>query len=180
MSAAHIQDEEWIVLVEEGGDAEQRAHVSACASCQQTLAEVRDGWELAREADVPEPSPVYWEAFRRGVGRRIAQQAAPGLRTGSRGFRWALAATVLISLGLSLVALREPAASRRSVAVLPVWAPLMPSDDDPGLPVLAGLDVADLAHASCRDVSLCLADASDEDGERVAQELRRELKGRSL
>ena len=176
---AHIQDEEWIVLVEEGGDAEQRAHVSACASCRGTLTEVREGWELAREADVPEPSPHYWESFRRGVGRRIAQQAVPALRGGARGFHWALAATVLISLALSLVALRERSASRPAVA-LPVWAALMPSEEDPGLSVLEGLDDADLSHASCRDVSSCLADASDEDGERVAQELQRELKGRSL
>jgi hypothetical protein len=177
--AAHIQDEEWIVLVEEGGDAEQRGHVSACAACRATLDEVRQGWELAHEADVPEPSPLYWESFRRGVGRRIAHQAPPGLRDRSRGFRWALAATVLLSLSLSLVALRERSASRPAAA-LPVWAALMPSDEDPGLSVLEGLDVADLSHASCRDVSLCLADASDEDGERVAQELQRELKGRSL
>jgi predicted anti-sigma-YlaC factor YlaD len=180
MSLVHIQDEDWITLVETGGDAEQRAHVAACDACRATLAEVREGWELAREAEVPEPSPLYWESFRRGVGRRIAQEA-PRLRSGPRHVRWALAATVLISLSLSVVALREQMATREAtLTTLPVWAPLGPSDEDPGLSVLEGLDVADLSQASCGDVSLCLADASDEDGERVAQELQKELKGRSL
>jgi hypothetical protein len=176
---SHIQDEEWITLVEDGGDPEQRAHVVSCVACQATLSEVREGWDLAREAEVPEPSPLYWESFRRGVGRRIAQP--PAFRTASRSLRWALAASVLISLSLSLIALREQAVTRNpGAATLPVWAPLMPSEEDPGVPVLEGLDVADLSHAACSDVSLCLADASEEDGERVAVELRKELKGRSL
>jgi hypothetical protein len=180
--SAHIRDDRWADFVDGGEDAEERRHVDGCASCRATLAELREGWELAGLADVPEPPPLYWDSFRRGVGQRIAQEAAPRPHWGSPALRWALAATVVLSLSASLFAVRSRLAPPPPTPVvsLPAWSPLLPGDEDPGLSVLEGLDAADLAHASCGDVSLCLADASDEEGDRIARGLEQELKGRSL
>jgi hypothetical protein len=178
----HLRDDQWIDLAATGGTPQERRHLEGCGQCRETLADVSQGWDLAHEADVPEPSPLYWETFRRGVGQRISQERAPRARWGSLGFRWAVAATMFVTVSLSLLALKGSVgpASLAPPAVLPAWSPVLPTETDPGLSVLAALDAGDLAHVSCADVSLCLADVSDEEGEGIAQGLEKEMKGRSL
>src|SRR6185503_6868631 len=71
----HVPEAGLIDLLEDGGSPSDRRHLDACASCAERLAVVRAGLGLARTTDVPEPSPLYWESFRRQVGQRI--QTAP-------------------------------------------------------------------------------------------------------
>jgi hypothetical protein len=178
----HLRDDQWIDLAATGGTPDERRHLEGCGRCRETLADVSQGWDLAHEADVPEPSPLYWESFRRGVGQRISQERAPRARWGSLGFRWAVAATMFVTVSLSLLALKGQVGLERSApsAALPAWSPVLSTEADPGLSVLAALDSGDLAHASCGDVALCLADVSEEEGERISQGLEKEMKGRSL
>jgi hypothetical protein len=182
MRGGHVKEEAWVDLMAGAGDPRDRQHVRECATCRQTLDEVRAGWDLAREADVPEPSPLYWESFRRGVGRRIEEQA-PLERGGRLSFRWAVAMAAVLVLAVAIFALGHRTAQshpQETAAVLPAWSPLPSADSDAGLTVLAALDSSDLAHASCTDVASCLADVSDEEGDQIAAALRQELKGRPL
>src|SRR5262245_49459163 len=83
------------------GAGAARVHVAECADCAARVDEARAGLALAQEADVPEPPPLYWEVFRRQVGRRISEEA-PARR--ALGF-WlfpalATAAAVLIAFGV--------------------------------------------------------------------------------
>jgi len=59
----------------EGRGATDRAHVDACAQCRARLAEAQAGLALAAGAEVPEPSPVYWESLRRQVSRRVDEES---------------------------------------------------------------------------------------------------------
>ena len=59
----------------EGRGATDRAHVDACAQCRARLAEAQAGLALAAGAEVPEPSPVYWESLRGQVSRRVDEES---------------------------------------------------------------------------------------------------------
>src|SRR5688572_13920319 len=104
----HVSEEEWVDLLSGGGDPEARHHVARCASCARTLEELQGAWESAGDAEVPEPSPLYWESFRRGVGRRIDEE-----RRGNGPLalwpRWALltAGTFAVAAALFLARLPE-------------------------------------------------------------------------
>ena len=125
---------------------------------------------LARDAEVPEPSPFYWEAFRRSVERRIESDST------GRSRRWAwlpLVATAAAVL-LAVPALR-PALAPAPAAVLPAWSALPPADQDTGLAVLEGLDIADADLSAVegeRDVVEALADLSDDEAREFQDALR--------
>ena len=67
----HLTDETLAdaLLGTAGGDALE--HLRSCGACAGRLAEAEAGLALARRDEVPEPSPLYWEALRRNVSRRI-------------------------------------------------------------------------------------------------------------
>ena len=70
MMSMHLTDDKLMEVMEDAADADARAHVESCAACASRVREARDGHALAREAGVPEPSPLYWEAFRSPSARR--------------------------------------------------------------------------------------------------------------
>jgi hypothetical protein len=179
----HIRETEWVDVLSEGGDMRQRQHLEDCVTCRQSLDDIREGLTLARMANVPEPSPLYWDIFRRRVGERIAgEHGAPSRAVLS--LRWVLTGALAVGLLLSAVTLRrgsDPTVQPSHLAtVLPAWAPLPPAEADEGLSVLAALDSADLEAATCRDMALCLADASDTENAQLAKALEEEMKGHSL
>ena len=69
--AKHLSEERLQDVVDGAADEDARAHVTVCPGCRRRADEAALGLALAHEADVPEPSPLYWEAFRRQVGRRL-------------------------------------------------------------------------------------------------------------
>jgi len=157
--ARHVTDETLLDVLEGTADPESRRHADACADCAERVKEARGGRALAREAEVPEPSPLYWEAFRRNVGRRIESDST------GRGWRWAWLPVVAAAAAvlLAVPALRPPSAP---APLLPAWSALPPADQDAGLSVLAGLDIADADLSAVdgeRDVVESLADLSDEE-----------------
>jgi hypothetical protein len=168
----HVPDESLPDLAQGGGTSAERAHARACLPCASRVEEVRAALDLARRADVPEPPPLYWEAMRRSVGRRIAE----GPR---RGPRWAWLAPLAAAAGLvavvALTAGRPPAPSATPAAGLPAWSALPPVEDDPSLVVLEGLAVADADLAALdegRGVGAFLAGLSDADYQTLAESLR--------
>ena len=158
--ARHVTDETLLDVLEGTADAESRRHAEACAACAERVAEARCGEALARAADVPEPSPVYWEAFRRNVGERIESESF------GWSWRWAwlpVAATAAVLLSVPVL---RPGLSPSPAPVLAAWSALPPADQDSGLAVLAGLDIADADLSAVdgeRDVVESLADLSDEE-----------------
>jgi hypothetical protein len=156
---------------------EVRQHVAACAECAARIEEARQGLALASQADVPEPSPLYWEAFRSQVGRRISVE-----RRSRRVLLAPLAAAALLA-GVVVLLPRgaNPPSAAVTVATLPAWSPLPAAEDDPGFVVVAALGGRsdELANAfDCQGTGDCLAELSDDESHEVADALGRELDGR--
>jgi hypothetical protein len=174
----HLSEETLFDAAESIVDAKDRAHLEACADCRARRDEVREGLLLARDADVPEPSPLYWEAFRRQVGRRISDER-------SHGRSWLLPLAAAAAAAAFLVPLTSGVGSRGTNAgpVLPAWSALPPADEDDGLALLAesGVGESDLAAVGeSRDVEELLGDLSDEEQAAVGKLLRERAKAGAL
>lgn len=176
----HVGDEKLLDLVEGTADEAARRHVEGCASCRERVVEARDALGSAKAGDVPEPSPLYWEAFRRHVGRRI--EAEPPSRTS----RWqvvpafaGLAAALALAVGLLT---RAPEAREASSPTLPAWSPLPAADEDVGLAVIRAMapSPGDLGPIAACPVEDCLLDLSDEESEALAESLKSKISGRRL
>jgi hypothetical protein len=174
--AGHLSEAHLVEALEGLGDAASRTHLGECATCSARLRELEGTVRLASDVEVPEPSPLYWETFRRQVGRRIEEE--PARARWSRFFVPGLAAAVVASLAIvSFVP-----ASRRTDAtpahVLPAWSAL--PDDDGAMSVLVSLGPSedDLeSFAGAQGVAERIAGLSDEESRSLAEALRGEWKG---
>jgi predicted anti-sigma-YlaC factor YlaD len=171
--ARHPADDQLLDVVEGTAAPDVRGHVEGCAACRARVEAAGAGYRLALEADVPEPSPPYWEAFRRQVGRRVDQPAPAAW-----GWRPVLAATAaLAALFLLLPSVTAPPPAPEVVETLPAWSPL-PEEEDAGLEVLRALepDVEVLrVAAGCRGMAECVAELNEEESRALADELRADL-----
>ncbi|HLA77787.1 MAG TPA: hypothetical protein VJU18_09430 [Vicinamibacteria bacterium] len=170
--ANHLTDERLIDLLEETAGAETRRHAEECRPCQVRLQDARAGLKLAQSAEVPEPSPLYWEHFRRQVGHRL-EAAQP--RRWPRLAWGGLLATAAAALVLAVWMPGTPSGGR-GTAQLPAWSALPPSDGDQGLAILAVIAPQASEElgvvADCHDVGNCLAELSDEESQALAEALR--------
>jgi hypothetical protein len=168
----HVSEEELVDLALEAGAEDARRHAEGCSTCSSRLSELREGLALARQAEIPEPSPLYWEALRRNVGRKIAEEPR---RFAAWGRLVPLAAAAgLIALVLAGGrALHSPAAG--AGPVLPSWSALPAEGDDSGLAVLEGVAISggDLtAWEEGQGVGAFLADLSEADSRVLLERLR--------
>jgi len=173
----HVPDESLPDLAEGGGSEADRAHAGACGPCASRLAEVRAALDLARRADVPEPSPLYWDAMRRSVGRRIGEE--PRRRPGWAWLAPLAAAAALVAV-VVLTSGRAHAPWATPVPGLPAWSALPDAEDDPSLAVLEGFAAGDDDLAALDEgdgVGPFLASLSDEDYRALAESLRGAGKG---
>jgi anti-sigma factor RsiW len=168
----HLSDEAAQDLAEGGGREASRAHVAECPRCAARVEEARAGLALARRAEVPEPSPLYWEAMRRNVERRIAEDPR-------RTPRWAwlapLAATAAAVAVVALTTGRTPGRAPSPEPVLSAWSALPPEDEDVSLEVLEVLAAAtgDLGPIDeGQGVGAFVAGLSEEDVRALADTLR--------
>jgi hypothetical protein len=168
----HIPDESLLDLVEGGGCEADRAHVLACRPCATRVEEARALLAVARRADVPEPSPLYWDAMRRSVGRRIAEEPRRAPRWAWLGPMAAAAAAVAV---FALATGRTHAPSPSPAPVLAAWSALPAAEDDASLEVLEGLEVAEGGLGDIyegRGVGPLLAGLSDDDYQALVDSLR--------
>jgi hypothetical protein len=163
----HLEDDALLDVLEGVASVEATRHAKECAECAPRVAEARAGLSMAAGAEAPEPSPLFWDAFR---GRVASAIEAPPARRGYRGFVLpAFLATAAIVAAITFLPLDGPA----PVAVpasLPAWSSLPAADET----VLDGFQGAD-DLAGCRDVAECVADLSDEESRAFAEALRAEL-----
>jgi predicted anti-sigma-YlaC factor YlaD len=168
----HVRDDELMDAAEGTASAVVRRHVEACVACRERVAEAAAGWEAARVADVPEPSPFYWEAFRRQLGRRVGAER----RWRLAAWTPALAAAAVLAVGIGLFT-RSPEPDRPA-DTLPAWTASWPAgEEDAGLARLGALALvdADEVAAGCSGITRCLAGLSDEEAMALADALTQEL-----
>ncbi len=171
----HLPDESLLRLAQGEGSAAERAHEAACAACAQRVEEARAGLALAHRADVPEPSPLYWEAMRRSVGRRIEEEEPR--RSGAWTFLAPVLATAAAVAVVAMTTGRAHAPSPRPVPTLPAWSALPPAEEDASLEVLEGVAIADADLGTLdegRGISAFFDGLSDEEYRALAESLREE------
>jgi len=177
--AKHLSEERLLDVVEGAADGDARAHVTVCSACRRRVDEAALGLALAHEAEVPEPTPLYWEAFRRQLGRRI-------LSEGRTAWRWRLVPLLAAAAALVVIvpSLKAPAGARGSLApVVPAWSALPPAEEDPGWVVLQGLAASDPELAPPREgrgVAELLGDLSEEESLALTDALQKKLKDGEL
>jgi hypothetical protein len=175
--AAHVPEARLMEAIE-GTWADGRAHLEACAECQARLADAREGLALAREADVPEPSPLYWQSLRLQVRQAVEREGRRRSSFWGVAFRPALAAAAVLAAIAMLVPHSVPRPEPSAERTLPAWSALPPAEDDPGLDVLRAVApaVADAAlPAGCAGLTECVADLSDEESRALAERLQSAL-----
>jgi hypothetical protein len=174
----HIAEEALLALVDGAGAPSDRAHVEACESCAMRLDEARAGLELALRAEVPEPSALYWEAFRRNVGRMIDAEPRGRVLGWRRLLVLAAAAATVAVVALSVGHVPRPSGTLTplaSTAVVPAWSALPPTERDEGFAVLEGLATANAGLASWdegRGLGSFLAGLTDQESQALADTLR--------
>jgi hypothetical protein len=72
----HLTADELVDLVEGVALESNVPHLTTCATCRQQLAELRATMAMASEADVPEPSPLFWDHFSSRVRDAVAAEGA--------------------------------------------------------------------------------------------------------
>lgn len=120
---SHLTAAEMIDLLEGTLADERRAHARECARCRDEAAQAAIAYEAARDAEIPEPSPLYWEHLSQRVHDAI-RQAPPHARWRAllewRGALAAAAAVMLLVIGTTL-------SWRAGVGVSPPSAPIAPT-----------------------------------------------------
>jgi hypothetical protein len=111
----HLSDVEFVDLID-GTLAPARAgHLDACETCRAKASAMRETLSRAADAEIPEPSPLFWEHFSARVqeGLRAESVASPGW------FGWAQNATVKWAMSGALLTLLLVAVVWRASAPRP-------------------------------------------------------------
>jgi hypothetical protein len=185
VTGPHLVEEALIDVMDGVAAPEARAHAASCPACRARVDEAAAGLELARDADVPEPSPLFWHSFRRQVDSRIQADPVSLWKRVSVSPWLAAAAAILVAAAALVPRATTTAPPAPAAAVLPAWTPLPPADEDPGLDLLAAVvpgstELGPLTE--CQGLGDCMTEAatlSDEDSAKLTTALRRELKVQS-
>lgn len=141
MSMSHLTDIEIADFVEDVLPASRAAHLETCESCREKAFDARDALSRAAEADIPEPSPLFWDHFSERIqqelrddGTRVSRRSGWRRWTEHSGLRWALSGALVTAL-LAGAAWRVTAPTlRRDFAVPPsaqsTTDPARAGDDD--------------------------------------------------
>jgi hypothetical protein len=172
---AHVSDDAVVDLALGAGEAKERAHAGSCEACARRVHEAVSALELARRAEVPEPSPFYWQALRNGVSRRIAEE-------GRSTRRFAILLPLAAAAAVLAVIVNGPAlpVKRPPAPGLAAWSALPLEEEDEGLRVLEGLalsggELADWDRGE--GLSAYLANLTDDESRALAETLRERGQG---
>jgi hypothetical protein len=167
---AHLSDKAMMDLLEGAGTTREREHLDSCPSCALRLDEARVALERASRTDIPEPPGLYWEALRRNVSRRIAEEPP-------RRMRWGWLVPVAATAGALVVAFSligrvpEPTAL---APTLPSWSSLPPLEEDENLFVVSGFAIGEdelFEWDEGQGLGAFVAALSDEDSEALVEAL---------
>jgi hypothetical protein len=184
----HLSREDLLTRADGGAlTAAAEGHLRGCLDCQGEVAQLEVTLGRVREADVPEPSPLFWEHLAAHVGRAVAQEPSPRAAISLPGWRWWAPASGLAAAVVALVVavatpidvpVTRPAAPAAAQAVV-----ASASEDESGgawalvVDVLAAADAGegvDLGVAPS-SAEFAAADLSDEDQARLVKVLNDEL-----
>jgi len=169
----HLSGERLMDVLEGTASPGERQHARSCEACRARLEEAGQGLDLARASEMPEPPSLYWEAFRRQVGRRLATE-------GRASWWWPLGPALAAAAALLVLTTGPTPPGPETVPVsrlLSVWSPL--PEDDPGLSVLSAMasnGVELVGVRARRGLAEELFELSEEESSALAEALRQELR----
>src|SRR5262245_49777261 len=70
----HLSPDELIDAMEGVLDAERRAHLDVCEECRRQFEDLASVLSEAKQASVPEPSPLFWNHFSARVNEGIDRE----------------------------------------------------------------------------------------------------------
>lgn len=186
---AHLTPDELVDALDESLAAARRAHLASCAACQAQVDELTATLGAARAAEVPEPSPLFFERFTERVQALIASDPPPLRVRRLRWFQWpvlvpmgSLALLVLALIGSLPADTKSGASSTASAIDITTVDPATAADD--GWMVLSEL-LADVDLETVRAAGVAAAPGSaeraaaslsDEEREELVRLLEEELK----
>jgi hypothetical protein len=151
--ARHLSTEELIDFAERTREESSDPHVQSCEVCRHQLTMLRSAMSAAAEADLPEPSPLFWKHLSERVRAAVAAEGAPRSRflawdwskalPSWRGWAVAgVAAAVMISIYVTTPRPAAPSADIPDTSVVASdvgMVPLGGATDDPSLALVADL-----------------------------------------
>src|SRR5688572_3386542 len=72
----HLSPEELIDVAEGATPRVAFPHLASCVACDRQVADLQAAMAAAVDADVPEPSPLFWEHLSARVREAVAAEAA--------------------------------------------------------------------------------------------------------
>jgi len=99
----HLTPDEFVDMLESGDAASAPAHLASCAACRKQLDDLRAALTMASGAEVPEPSPLFWDAFSERVRTAIEEDPRPRAQWWTR---LALPATALVAAAALVLIVR--------------------------------------------------------------------------
>lgn len=101
----HLSSQEFVNALDGALASAWQAHLDGCASCQTQVAELRAlAEEAAHGADVPEPSPLFWDHFQSRVLAAVQVQGRPDPQAWWKDWADARALFALSAIILAVVA----------------------------------------------------------------------------
>lgn len=77
----HLSSQEFVDALEGGLGADRQRHLDSCAVCQTEVEALRTiVVDLDADADMPEPSPLFWEHFQSRVNAAVRDEAVSPVR----------------------------------------------------------------------------------------------------
>lgn len=153
----HLKTEELVDIAERTRPESAAPHLAACDACQAQLRDLRAMLSAAREVEVPEPSPLFWDHLSARVSEAVAAEKVGMLSWTERLMAvraYAVAAVAAAVLVAALLSPRAPSPavdSSPAAAVAAAAAELLADvapDSDPSLTLVASLtDDVDLETA---------------------------------
>jgi hypothetical protein len=110
---SHLTADELVDAAEGTLNLARVAHVANCAICRREAERLATAFGAATEADIPEPSPLFWEQLSARVHHAIAAEETAPRRWAPAWLAWPvvapIAALAMIVIALAAAVTRGPA-----------------------------------------------------------------------
>ena len=185
---SHLTAAEYIDALDDQLAPERRRHLTACPRCRAEVASLCAGTEDIGDANLPEPSPLFWTHQASRIAAAIAVEPVPAPRSRQPRLAWAGAVAVgVITVAIVSAPDRVPSSGAPAPALTAVArAPLPPADadDERAWSLLTAMgseldetSAVDALSPASATVDAAVRDLDPEERATLAALLRAELKG---
>jgi anti-sigma-K factor RskA len=150
----HLRQEEFIDAIEHTLNASRQAHLDGCGECRATVAELGGILKDAGSANMPEPSPLFWDHFSNRVREATALETMSVEQPWWHPRQWWRPVAIVASAAAAaaLVIVLRPASTPAPTPAPNEIAALVTPPDDGSWGLVIGL-ASDLDAKDVREVA---------------------------